>query len=420
MSLTLLAACQTAFAPDPRTPETGVPASPAAFTVDDVPAIASRANFSDPEFNDALHQMVYWDYSGGRLGVSVADLDPVTGLVRSSAGPDAVIATDVSPSFKNGQWWSHNGPEWGRDASGWSVFFTKDDADGTRQIWRATRRGGVWESQRLTTMRGGQAGVLASRNADDPAARLLFYIDLDTPSRTNVVWATAAAPNAFAPLPSWQGSYSIARHVDGTSLIAYAPRYDGTPQVTLLDTRTVTSRRITADPGDKFDTFGFHAPEYGGELLVATNIDRQVIAIYRDTRRDGGPWTRIAELRVPQAAGFPYLYSVEPVSAHTGVSGRTWFTFNATRVPQGNRGETGRSANDGSIWVAALGRNDAERVVRRIDDGAATAIGTTRYEPEAMLGATEVFVYYERFDPTLQRFELRRARSGITYTTPPR
>jgi hypothetical protein len=78
-----------------------------------------------------------------------------------------------------------------------------------------------------------------------------------------------------------------------------------------------------------------------------------------------------------------------------------------------NLGATGRTAKDGSIWVVSLGNDAAKRIARRVDEGAVSGIETARYEAESMLGANEVFIYYERKSPETGRGEVRRCRTGI-------
>jgi len=388
--------------------------SAGAFQIDDVKVSNANVIYSDPEFCDELSQMVFWDYSRASLNAGIVDLDPVTGLVKNPLGKDAVVATGLSPNFKGGKWWSHNGPEYGRDKEGWAIYFTKEDDKGVRQLWRAKKRGDRYTTEQLTTKPLGQAGVLTSSVQGDPDTRMLFYFDMDSPRGYSVAWANAGQPDDFHELPNWRGSNSISRHVPGTQLIAYAPRYNGVAQVTLLNTKTGKTTRITDEPGEKFDTFGFFAPEFGGEMLMGTNIDRKRFAIFRDTKKDGSYWTKIAELKLPEDSAFKFIYSVEPAAPETGINGVSYFTLNATETAQGNRGETGLNAQNGSIWLLGLGKDPANRLVRRLDEGAISGIRTVRYESESMLGRDELFVYYERRNPETKRGELRRCRTGIT------
>jgi hypothetical protein len=171
---------------------------------------------------------------------------------------------------------------------------------------------------------------------------------------------------------------------------------------------------VSDEPGDKFDAWGFRAPEFGGETLMMCVIDRQRIAIYRDLAKDGKPWKRIATLTLPSDAPHTHIYSVEPIAPETGVNGNSWFSLNAMAGATGrNLGATGRSSKDGSIWVLGLGNDPTKRIARRVDEGAVSGILTTRYEAESMLGENEVFIYYERRSPETGRGEVRRCRTGI-------
>jgi len=263
------------------------------FTVDDVPLTLPGSAFSDPEFNDEQRRVTYWDYSEpGNVRVYVGELDPNTGLFKRPPGRDYVLADHVSPFFKDGQWWAHNGPEWGCDKNGWAVYFTKEDRSRVRQLWRATLSGGRYEVRQLTTLPGGACGGLYTQHADDVNTGLMFYL----PKQDTVAWAAASTPNEFHELPGFKHFRSISHWVPGTKRIAYvrAVGSPASPQLVYLDTRTGEVHQVSDEPGDKFDPWGFRAPEFGGETLMMCVINRQQIAIYRDVAKDGKPWNRVA------------------------------------------------------------------------------------------------------------------------------
>jgi hypothetical protein len=384
------------------------------FTVDDVPLTSPGCAFSDPEFNDGQHRVTYWDYSEpGNIKVYVGELDSTTGLFQKPPGRDYLVAEHVSPFFKDGKWWAHNGPEWGCGKNGWTVFFTKEDAQGIRQLWGAVQTGARYEARQLTTLSGGACGGLYSQNPQDAETSLMFYV----PDQDTVVWASGTAPNEIHELPGFRGFKSISHWVPGTKWISYARGVGGStsPQLVYLDTATGIVHQVSDEPGDKFDAWGFRAPEFGGEVLMMCVIDRRQIAIYRDLAKNGKPWTRIATLALPADAPHTHIYSVEPIAPETGVNGTSWFSLNAMASGTGrNLGATGRTASDGSIWVLSLDNDPAQRVARRVDEGAVSGIQTARYEAESMLGAHEVFIYYERKSPETGRGEVRRCRTGIS------
>ncbi|MBU0609508.1 MAG: EF-hand domain-containing protein, partial [Armatimonadetes bacterium] len=387
------------------------------FAVEDVPLTAPGSGVSDPEYNDEQHLVTYWDYSTpGNVKVYVGALDPRTGLFRKPPGRDHLIAEHVSPFFTDRKWWAHNGPEWGRDQHGWAVYFAKDDAAGVRQVWQATPSPTGYEARQLTTLPGGGCGPVCSQDRADTDTRLLLF----APDREAVCWAASSAPNVLHELPGFKDYVSIAHWVPDRKWVAYIRRVGtpATPQLVYLDTETGVVHQVSDEPGDKYDPWGFQAPQFGGETLMMCVVDRRHIAVYRDTTRDGNPWTRIATLTLPGGSPHQYLYSVEPIAPATGANGDVWFSLNASAEATGrNVGDTGRSAADGSIWVMNLGHEGAPQVARRVDEGALSGIKTVRYESEAMLGESEVFVYYERKSPETGRGEVRRCRTGIALQT---
>jgi hypothetical protein len=240
----------------------------------------------------------------------------------------------------------------------------------------------------------------------------VFYV----PDQDTVVWASASAPNAVYELPGFRAFKSISHWVPGTKWVTYVRAASGSAssQLVYLDTETGVVHQVSEEPGDKFDAWGFHAPEFAGELLMMCVIDRRQIAIYRDLAKDGTPWKRIATLTLPADSSHTHVYSVEPIAPETGVNATSWFSLNAMAGTTGrNLGATGRSSKDGSIWVLSLGNDAAKRIARRVDEGATSGVETARYEAESMLGANEVFIYYERRSPETGRGEIRRCRTGI-------
>ncbi|MBM3294496.1 MAG: hypothetical protein FJY82_08210 [Candidatus Aminicenantes bacterium] len=228
--------------------------------------------YIDPEFLQGEGKVVFLD---SKLNVWVGKIDPANGLFRSPTGRDHRVDTGIS------QWSRHsNGPEWGFDAKGPALFYVKDNAQGAGQLWRATPAGVRYEARPLTTLPGGACGGLYTQNQTDTDTRLMFYL----PDQDTVVWASASVPNAIHELPDFRGFKSISHWVPGTKWITYARTIGGSasPQLVYLDTETGAVRQVSDEPGDKFDAWGFRAPEFGGEVLMMCVIDRRQMAIYRD------------------------------------------------------------------------------------------------------------------------------------------
>ena len=295
------------------------------------------------------------------------------------------------------------GPEWGLDAKGPAIFYIKDNAQGTGQLWRAAP---PWDKPQVTQLTHDTDIhnwiCEPSVSAKLPATRVIIYRG-GGPKGGNVsAWLdveTPAKPHAFT-----ERAY-LARFSIDTPFISWSPRQRAgdrsTTQVSLLDTDTGKARGITADDGAKYDPWLWHAPESDGELLLCVNLDERALAIHRDIQRDGNsPWTRIAEIRLPADAPHPQLKSCEPVNGVRGAFGRSWFTA------QGGDDKD----KDTSIWLLGFDQN-GHHTVRRLDDGSATKTTARRLDPETLVGERELFVYYTRM--VGKGSELRLCRTGV-------
>ena len=161
-------------------------------------------------------------------------------------------------------------------------------------------------------------------------------------------------------------------------------------------------RVVTDDGGDKMDEFAFRAPEFGGEMVYASNPDHEAIVVYRDPPDGKGHAQPVARLELPPDSPYRYIYSFEPIDGLRG-SDTTYFSLIANvnnSPPRGNPG-------DCSIWILGLGKDPDNRFARRLDDGAVTGESAVRFEPESWVGESELFVYYNADR------QLRLARTGL-------
>jgi len=201
----------------------------------------------------------------------------------------------------------------------------------------------------------------------------------------------------------------VARWGTNTAWITFAPKprpgQTEPSQVTLVDTDTCQSRVITADSGNKVDPWLWRAPEFGGEVLLCVNVDHRALGLYRDTKRDGSPWERIAALALPADAPHQSLKSVEPLAGGQGAFGRSYFTVQA-----GDDKDP-----DTSVWLFGYDPG-GKHLIRRLDDGATTGKVARRLDPESLVGTNEVFVHYTLTGEGAA--QLRRCRTGITKGEP--
>ncbi len=359
-------------------------------------------SYVDPEILQVGAKLVF-QTGGGKIWL--ADLDPETGLFVSTDGKDQLIDTDAYPIAVT---WS--GPEFGVDASGWSLIYAKaEPPGGAPQIWRSEptddgfriepmTAGEPHQTQlatksltrtgtRILGIRGAWSdGTIAWYSENDPEdERDVIEIDEDIFGRTPARW-------------SRDGRFVLYR--------------DELGRVNLLDADLGTTRLVTDDGSVHDDPNAWRAPELGGELLVATVMDATRIAILRDL---GGPtWTRIATLEVPAGSGQDYLGSPEPLV----VGGRSHLSLVVKDQPN----HSGTVATEGEVWIIGIeeGADGSPEFARRCDDGAA---GVYRSDPETFVGTDEVFVYYSVIDRDHGAggaYQLWGSRTGISVAGPPR
>ena len=390
-----LSYCLVAFA-------TAAAAHAGGFVIDDVILGDPTISYVDPEFLPDFNRAC-WQDNAGRLWVG--QIDANTGLFVSPDGQDLVLDTDL-PNIGE----SFNGPEWGRDLMGASLFYVRPDDTGVNQVFKFDfPSAGAPLKTQLTTSNTDLLGPLVSVDRLSPDVRF-FTGDINLAGQRQAYWGTDANVGVINELPSY-GGIGGGRWIPGTTRFVYVADQDG-PQgpnpleLAIFDTLTGLSRFVTSDGGNKVGPWPFFAPELGGELLLMVNISNQGIAIYRDLNRPDGIWDRIATLRIPPGTGFTSYFSAEPLEGLTGVRGVSYFSVGVSEI-----GEGGVTA-DASIWVLGLGQPGAPRFARRVDIGAATGETGRRLEPESHRAAEEIFIYYSSISPA-GASQLRRARSGL-------
>ena len=357
---------------------------------------AANVSYRDPELLQQGGLMVFADENGN---VWVSELEPQTGRFKTKS--DGCQHRIDGPISK----WSRycNGPEWGLDSKGPALFYIKDNAQGTGQLWQADP---PWDKPQLTQLTHDTDIhnwiCEPSVSASQPNTRIIIYHGGGPKGNNVTAWLDEDQP--VQPHVFTERAY-LARFSIDTPHITWSPRRRAgdrsTTQVSLLDTTTGKVCVITADDGAKYDPWLWHAPEFKGELLLCVNLDERGLAIYRDTSRDGiSPWTRIAEIKLPIDAPHPQLKSCEPVNGGHGAFGRSWFTA---------QGGDDKDANT-SIWLLGFDTS-GQHTVRRLDDGATSQTAARRLDPETLLGERELYVYYTRV--TASGSELRMCRTGV-------
>jgi Ca2+-binding EF-hand superfamily protein/catechol 2,3-dioxygenase-like lactoylglutathione lyase family enzyme len=399
---------QTANPPAPTTPARPVAASrlaqPDGFVVDDVTVGEPGISYADPEILSEVNRMVFQTGGTGVQEVWIAELDPLTGLFRSATGKDLLVdtgAAKIGPQFD-----TTNGPEWGLDREGAAVFYSKRDANGVVQCWRASNLvpGGV-KAEPLTHLKGpdgeGPIMVIARKDASRPTTQFIYrYIPAPRfrkggPAR----WADETAPDAVHDIPQFNGAAAAPSWIEGTEDFVYAMFVaPGKSEIARFNTATGTATVLTSHPGAKYNIHAFKAPELNGELLVGCVIDRTRFTVFRSDGTRYVPWADL----VPPDPEHPYMISPEMFQA----GGMTYLAVQMSSHSPGSLGVLPQDV-DCAMWILGLGKDASHRVARRVDEGAVTGAKAYRFEPEVYVGANEVFLFYNIGNT------LHGARTGI-------
>ena len=353
-------------------------------------------SYADPEILNNDGNKITFQASPGRIWV--ADLNPVTGEFVSGTGDDPLVDTLVDTGATP-LTITNNGPEFGRDAHGWSVFYSKDDGYGSDiQIWKAEGSDtGVATPQAVTSGTSHMATV--TQKSDTLETTRILYIDGDWDAGM-IAWLDEDNPfdTDFAPVVSKDKTHPT--WVEDTDwIILRSNEVDSLGQLALYNVKTTAIDIITDDAGDKTFPFTWRAPEFNNELLALALVYKTSVAIYRDN--GGTYWERIATLTIPSGSGGISVGSAEPVVA----MGQSYISLsvqlNSSSLP---------GTADSQIWILGIDADPATRYTYRCDDGADAPV--MRIDPETLSGTEQVFVYYNVFT-TDYHFDIYRCATGI-------
>jgi catechol 2,3-dioxygenase-like lactoylglutathione lyase family enzyme len=394
----------------PNEPPSAAPrtTTPDAF-VPDAPFVGEiNGSYIDPEISESANQVVFQDM---RNRVWIGDIDPETGLFKTATGRDYLMDENITIIFDRppqGRKFSTNGPEWARDETGHLVVYTKEDSAGIMQQWAARLVDGKSVVTQLTRNSFDCYGNMPSRFQDGKPPRVAYTYNWPI-WRAKAAWIFLDRPEAPRELANFDyNQMSMWSAVSPHFLFVQKPPGAPHGQIAMSDANTGEVRVLTVDPGVKDDPGLFNAPEFSSETLLVCNVDNSKLCIYRDEKRDGkSPWMRIATLTLPEEAPHKFISSPETVASAAGVGGVSYFSLLARE----NKDRRSR----GSIWVLGLGTDEKNRFARRVDDGASSMV----LEPEPFVGKSEVYVYYNAYNPLTRENGLRRAATGIKVDVAP-
>lgn len=346
-------------------------------------------SYADPEIYSAEGLVTFRTALGD---VWVGNLDPLTGRFVRQDGREYLMDTDSETGG------TINGPEFGLDQDGWSIFYAKRSGEEV-QVWRATLNEDGTSSAGVLTSGTRHQTAMPTLNGQRTTTKVVNIIG-SWETGGDIAWFDEQTPNqqnVFAQADSFLTNRNPGRWMaDGRRIVMVD---EDTGQLFLLNTDTGGRVVITDDAGFKTAPQGFRAPEYDERWVVTAVIDDSTIGVYLDPG-DGGIWPRVDTLTVPVEASDEVFSS--PEVFHAG--GKSWLVLT---VKDRRTGEG--AAQRGEIWVLDLEGDPRMRYARRCDDGRPDL---KRSDPEVYVGEQEAFVYYN-----LQEDEntssLWRCRTGI-------
>jgi len=372
--------------------------------VPDAPFVGQvNGSYGDPEFSETANQVVFQDMTNR---VWIGDIDPETGLFKTATGKDYLIDENITLIFDRppqGRKFSTNGPEWTRDDKGHCIVYTKQDKSGLMQQWLGRLVDGKSVVTQLTTQKMDCYGNMPSRFMDGKPPRIAFTHEWPI-WQAKASWVFANRPDELYGVPGFDyNKMSMWSAVSADFLFVHRSAGAKNGQIGRADADTGKVTVLTNDGGEKDDPGMFRAPEFGGEICLMANVDNRAIAIYRDLKSPDGTWTRVATLTLPADAPHKFISSPEPIAPATGLGGVSYIALLARESKDRN--------TPGSIWVLGLGKDPANRLVRRVDDG--TVPRASVIEPEPFVGKSEAYIYYNYYDFAGGQWGLRRAKTGI-------
>jgi predicted dienelactone hydrolase len=139
---------------------------------------------------------------------------------------------------------------------------------------------------------------------------------------------------------------------------------------------------ISGDAGEKSFAYGWKSPEFGGEILVLSLIDRSAIGIWRQTSAD--KWERIQTITPPATSRYKVFGSPEPLVCE----GRSYIS-----AVLKSEGGTMRF-RDSEVWLFGLDSAKTKPYAVRADAG---GVERTRSDAETLTVGGTVHVYYNIF-----------------------
>lgn len=353
-------------------------------------------SYIDPELHPLRAEMVFQTNTEVWIGA----LDLATGRFVSSSGKDSFVDNTISLSN------SKNGPEYGLDSSGVSVFYNSEGTDGSFQFSRATELGiGSYATEQLTPNGSNRVNQLPSQDQTSPTTYLAYgreTIVSGSPTANGyIAYLDESQPGDDQDVTELRPGFAGFRWLKGSTFFTTTIAEDGPDQgqIKLINAATGVERVITNDAGIKFDPFPWFAPEFGGAIAVHANVNQTDIAVYVD--RGGTYFERVALLTPPNDTDLSFVQSPEPFVTESGTS---YITLTLKDDP----GSVFSNVSDSEIWIYGIS-DGPDRFTLNCGDGLPNRV---RHEAESLSGEDQLFVYYNEI-LTSGLFDLILCETGL-------
>jgi len=359
-----------------------------AFVPQDIEVCAAEFDVIDPEFDVDGSQLVYMT-TAGEVRVARMRAD---GFVDAPGCAGELVGTDAIWTLPDKTY--RQGPEWALSRSGPEVFYTKSLPDGRFALVNARRDAQGWQAKVLA--RGENRGMqITSKDAADPQSRIM-YLRRNAAGKYVPSWRESTLPMTEASLPVTGNASSggVPRWVPGERQMSTAALDDnGVYQAAVVSIDERSTRLLTTGPDNKDEVWLWRAPEFGGDWAMISVVDSCCLRIYREVN---GIFRHVNSYDVRVLSGLNKIYSPEPVV----VGGRSYISFQASNIKLDKKSQ---------IWFVAA--DPAAPMARQVSDPSVRAV---RIEPEWLVTASGVFIYYTLYDGE-KRSALRRAATGLPY-----
>jgi len=297
----------------------------------------------------------------------------------------------------------HQGPEIGRDSSGYHVFYRRK-VNGVVNIWRTVTNlfnppANIQVKPVTTSTSVGYQLSAVSKSCKASNIGLL-YSKLVNGSESMFYGFASNLAGTETPFPYKRRGNRPVWLPDTFSFVYHGHVAKNSKQLVLVDAVTKRSTIITNELGEIIEANAFKAPEYNNEVLIAAVIDNLKINIYRRPT-SGTLWT-IVQAHVLPAPWQPFAVEViegddNKCLAQPSKVGRSFLVVNAAKTSLGK-------VIDQSIWLLS----PFDGFLQRVDVGNLTGAAAGRQDAELWLVRDPL----RKVDELYVRYQEKDARTG--------